>query len=63
MSLGEFCIVEDGLIRLEYRYPVCPVCNAQRPFDERSFIQKMNCCRPCDIEMRPAIYRKGEEER
>lgn len=63
MSLGEFCIVEDGLIRLEYRYPVCPVCNAQRPFDERSFIQKMNCCRPCDMEMRPAIDRKGEEER
>ena len=63
MSLAEFCIVEDGVLRLRYDYPLCPVCNGERPFDERNFIRKMGCCRPCDTENRPALFRKGEEER
>jgi hypothetical protein len=64
MSLAEYVDVDafrkEGIITMKYRQPRCPGCNEQRPFDERSFIQKMGCCRPCDIETRPAIYRKGE---
>lgn len=60
MGLAEFCIVEDGLIRLRYDYPSCPVCQGERPFDERSFIKVHGMCRPCDAENRPAIFRKGE---
>ena len=54
----EDALKEEGVLRLRRIYPRCPVCNEERPYDERKFISVYGMCQRCDERIRPAIWRK-----
>ena len=54
----EDALKEEGILRLRRIYPRCPLCNEERPYDERKFISVAGMCQRCDERIRPAIWRK-----
>lgn len=50
MGWQEMVEIRDGIISLKKFYPVCPICQQEREFDERSGILKKGRCFDCCLE-------------
>ena len=57
MGWQEMVEVRDGVISLKKFYPVCPVCQQERDFGERSGILKTGRCPECSLE---SFNKKGK---